>query len=652
MSALSIQPTYPIFTDIDGQPLDAGYIWIGTTNLNPITNPISVYWDAALTQPAVQPIRTISGYPSNAGTPARLYVNSDYSIQVQNKNGTIVYSALASTERYSDVVISGVNAEDVIYDPPFTNAVQTNVEAKLAQTVSVKDFGAVGDGVTDDRAFIQAALNSGVKNIYFPAGRYAISGGLNITTNGQNLTGYGAEIVAISAGAPGFIIGYNGSSFTKTDNISIVGFLFDGANTPSSAASGAISVYPPTTDPYVEGGGCSNITVNNCTFGGFTFGVVATAADRIKVTNCSFEGQVFHPPLGAGGYGVLTQTCFDIVVSNNTFNAISGDRHAVYISKDPSRAISANNVCKRVVVSDNVIDWTNVVATTGFESCISFRGTYDLTVTGNIIKNGYGAVDYNVNDGAGENIVISNNVMHVRSNGTSTRAAVTFLGTIGGLVAKNVSITGNTAYLDGFRAYGFLPYFADNVYVGGNSIRSVNASGDAFGVSFYYNNDVHLGGNVIELSNGGRAVYFQGPVDEIVIDRQTITGVGFLYFDAFGAYPTNCKFNYPRRFVATADGVGGYSVGNLDEPPVLSGAQNDANGIRLNVTPWVLDNAATNFAFTAPNSQVGWVYRRFGVVGSHVIVGVTSNTTVTLGVPPIALPADTNAYTVTGVIYT
>ena len=106
MSALSIQPTYPIFTDIDGQPLEDGYVWIGTANLDPQTNPINVYWDAALTLPAAQPIRTLAGYPSNSGTPARLYVNSDYSIRVMNKNGSVVYSAPAATERYNGSVIS------------------------------------------------------------------------------------------------------------------------------------------------------------------------------------------------------------------------------------------------------------------------------------------------------------------------------------------------------------------------------------------------------------------------------------------------------------------------------------------------------------------------------------------------------------------
>jgi hypothetical protein len=184
MSALSIQPTYPIFTDIDGQPLEDGYVWIGTANLDPQTNPINVYWDAALTLPAAQPIRTLSGYPANSGTPARLYVNSDYSIRVMNKNGSMVYSAPTATERYSDVVVSGVNAEDVIYDPPFLGGVQTNVEAKLAQTVSVKDFGAVGDGVTDDTAAIQDAITASAgKTLFFPAGTYDFSSAVSLSAN-------------------------------------------------------------------------------------------------------------------------------------------------------------------------------------------------------------------------------------------------------------------------------------------------------------------------------------------------------------------------------------------------------------------------------------------------------------------------------------
>jgi hypothetical protein len=56
MSALIVEPPFETFTDIDGQPLEAGYVWIGTANLDPQTNPIQVYWDQALTILAPQPL--------------------------------------------------------------------------------------------------------------------------------------------------------------------------------------------------------------------------------------------------------------------------------------------------------------------------------------------------------------------------------------------------------------------------------------------------------------------------------------------------------------------------------------------------------------------------------------------------------------------
>lgn len=70
------------------------------------------------------------------------------------------------------------NATQITYDPPFTGAVAENVAAKLAQTVSVKDFGAVGDGVTDDTAAIQAALDSGSKTVVFPEATYKVTSSL------------------------------------------------------------------------------------------------------------------------------------------------------------------------------------------------------------------------------------------------------------------------------------------------------------------------------------------------------------------------------------------------------------------------------------------------------------------------------------------
>ena len=86
-----------------------------------------------------------------------------------------------------------VDAEQVSYTPPFAGSVPTNVEAKLAQTVSVKDFGAVGDGIADDTVAIQAALNcfsSLGGTVFFPRGDYKITAPLvmksRITVEGED----------------------------------------------------------------------------------------------------------------------------------------------------------------------------------------------------------------------------------------------------------------------------------------------------------------------------------------------------------------------------------------------------------------------------------------------------------------------------------
>lgn len=81
------------------------------------------------------------------------------------------------------------SANNVQYTPAGTGAVSTNVQAKLRQTVSVMDFGAVGDGVADDTAAIQAAVNA-AKLVNFPAGVYKVTSSINLP-NGTWLQGVG-----------------------------------------------------------------------------------------------------------------------------------------------------------------------------------------------------------------------------------------------------------------------------------------------------------------------------------------------------------------------------------------------------------------------------------------------------------------------------
>jgi len=71
------------------------------------------------------------------------------------------------------------DSDTVTYTPAGTGAVATTVETKLRESVSVKDFGAVGDGVADDTSAIQAAIDvvnaNGGGEVFMPKGVYLVS---------------------------------------------------------------------------------------------------------------------------------------------------------------------------------------------------------------------------------------------------------------------------------------------------------------------------------------------------------------------------------------------------------------------------------------------------------------------------------------------
>jgi len=74
-----------------------------------------------------------------------------------------------------------ISSNNVTYTPAGAGAVATTVQTKLRESVSVQDFGAIGDGVTNDTAAIQAALTANAGgDIYFPEGTYLITATLKI----------------------------------------------------------------------------------------------------------------------------------------------------------------------------------------------------------------------------------------------------------------------------------------------------------------------------------------------------------------------------------------------------------------------------------------------------------------------------------------
>jgi hypothetical protein len=79
-----------------------------------------------------------------------------------------------------------------------TGAVTQNMQQKVRESVSVKDFGAIGNALADDTAAIQAAINYAQSlvtagatstDVLFPHGQYLITSTLKVTKNGIVLRG-------------------------------------------------------------------------------------------------------------------------------------------------------------------------------------------------------------------------------------------------------------------------------------------------------------------------------------------------------------------------------------------------------------------------------------------------------------------------------
>lgn len=154
MNVNSVKVPFPIFNDVDGDPLDAGYIYVGTKNLDPETNPIAVYSDSALTVPVTQPIRTTNGYPSLAGTPINIYVAvDDYSVTVKDKNQSLIYTALKSSERLSRATLGSIAVG--VFDTK-TDLIASSPDAGII--VRTTGYSTINDGGHGVYAIVTAAF--------------------------------------------------------------------------------------------------------------------------------------------------------------------------------------------------------------------------------------------------------------------------------------------------------------------------------------------------------------------------------------------------------------------------------------------------------------------------------------------------------------
>lgn len=279
---ISIERPYVVVPDVDGQPVDDGYVYIGAAGLNAESNPVSVYWDSALTVPAAQPIRTINGFFSQNGSPGMLYTASDdYSMLVRNKNSSLIYSALSAAKKDTNTVRTYDNvaamklaspavgqmlatkgyytagdkgeATYLVVSPTavngYTDHVLANGNVALLQCVdglSIRQAGA-SDTKTDNTAEIQAAMDywtvlfGGLVTV--PPGDYKCANLIARQSVTVDSGMRGLTRSAISQRPPRFLLNDNGAIITTpdaVDNFAFLGIVFSGANVTTGTARGVV----------------------------------------------------------------------------------------------------------------------------------------------------------------------------------------------------------------------------------------------------------------------------------------------------------------------------------------------------------------------------------------------------------------------------
>lgn len=482
MTFLEINTPIHLFNDLNGEPLENGYIYIGQENLNPETNPITTYWDKELTQLAAQPIRTISGYPSRYGTPSKIFINSqiaNYSITVKNKNQSVVYYSKSSNgyQANNDLIYIAETIDDLqnvpsdylcaivqdenrggtfIYDSSKSaiNNYGTIFNGWVRQysgAINVLWFGAKGDGLTDDSLSIQRAINVGGQ-IYVPLGQYRLESDLevNSTTTPVSFLGVGKQST-YGSGAVGSVLKRIG-----VGNVIRCGVLSDGTGTktfPRLSMQGMIIQGDGTTTQTGLLMYWSRVTIRDCSFFDLYDGINFPASPADEYSDlCVFNNIRFGNIRGTrglrhqGGDNALFQ---NLNFEGNTCNANLEVRFA--------RGAVISNILNNSVKSEGIIvNYCQGVTVNGVHSegaiqngasyilirdsdGIDVRGCY---ISHNQVASITGCIGVNIvrETRSSRNIRVTNNTF-VTGNGGLTDYSV--VGAVGDTM-KGIEIASNT----------------------------------------------------------------------------------------------------------------------------------------------------------------------------------------------------------------
>jgi parallel beta-helix repeat protein len=288
------------------------------------------------------------------------YDGSSYSY-VETNSTTVTFTAglhVGALVKFTTAVTlsAGVTSSDLVtYLPGGSGAVATTVQAKLRQTVSVMDFGATGDGTTDDTAAIQAAVNSLTAGVVvFPVGTYLISAKIILKSN-VSMSGLGATITYTTPYADD--TGMFDDNSSAVENITIEGFVFDGNGTWTNT---------PFANPY---GGGNSVGFTNGQRGVALFNA---SSKKITINNNTFTGLE---------QGIYTGACEDILINGNIFDTIG----TAAVNTSCTYSTISNNVIRSVLGNLTNAGVTNVDQSI-YADGIYFYSAQTVSVTGNVIE--------------------------------------------------------------------------------------------------------------------------------------------------------------------------------------------------------------------------------------------------------------------------
>jgi hypothetical protein len=334
-------------------------------------------------------------------------------------------------------------------------------------TANVLDFGAVGDGIADDSAAIQAAVNSFTASglggeIFFPKGNYKINTRITVPVIVNELSGisfvgvgFGSQIEAGIEPSSLFLINGRDVSFSKLYFV----------NT-STLTNTAIAAGYANTDSY------PGLTVDNCKFVGFSNGLGLTFTNH-TITNNFFLNNTCHVSFADDGrnsyvFGnIFLGGSFGIRFRQVGANA-EGVRiinNSIQITDVSGAGIDATGALEMIIMG-NIIDQTGV---NGIAIYLHGDGTFvvdRIKVIGNWIaagQNGYGMF---VN-GPNSNIECTNNSF-VSNNNLTTVAGLSLADT------DTYQLIGNNFLMTGGVDFGSLSITDGTVF--GNSSNNPSSS--------------------------------------------------------------------------------------------------------------------------------------------------------------------------------